>query len=34
MTRLTLILALSLALPAHAGGPVIIEQPETAPGGC
>lgn len=34
MTRLTLILALALALPAHAGGPVIIEQPETAPGGC
>lgn len=34
MTRLALILSLALALPANAGGPVIIEQPETAPGGC
>lgn len=31
MTRLTLILTLALAAPAHAGGPVIIEEPETAP---
>ena len=32
MTRLALILALALALPAHAGGPVIIEDPaEAAP---
>jgi hypothetical protein len=32
MTRLALILALALALPATAGGPVIIEDPaEAAP---
>lgn len=32
MTRLALILALALALPANAGGPVIIEDPaEAAP---
>lgn len=32
MTRLALILSLALALPAHAGGPVIIEDPaEAAP---
>lgn len=29
MTRLTLILALALAAPAYAGGPVIAEEPET-----
>ncbi len=32
MTRLALILALALALPAHAGGPVIVEDAaEAAP---
>lgn len=32
MKRLALILALTTALPAHAGGPVVLEDPEvTAP---